>query len=280
MAYRFLVIGSDQRQYFFYKQLQSKHYEVRMLEQSEEEKLERSAKSCQLEKWSMAEAVEDSDVILLPVAGSAAYYNQMKDFLQSGQFVCGANILGGQPPLTGVTYIEYMDSDAAAYENAVATAEGTIALAITMSSVNLAGNESLVAGYGRCGEVLCEKLKALDSTVTVVERSADCRARAKAHGLQTMDFAQLSENVEKISAYSYIFNTVPALIFSEKILCHTKEDAVILDIASGDGGVDFKYCEKYGIQAKHALGLPGVYAPKTSAGILYDVLCQRLSLAE
>ena len=262
MKYRFLVLGSDLRQHYLYELLQSKEYEARIIADIEQ---------CNIT------AVEDFDVILLPVSGSGSIYRRIKDFLQPGQIVCGVHILGNELKFTGVTYIEYMDSDATAYENAVATAEGTIALAITMSPVNLAGSQCLVAGYGRCGEVLCEKLKGLGGLVTVVERSANRRACARAHGIDALDFAQLDQNVERISTYSYIFNTVPAMVFPEKILCHTKDDVVILDIASGNGGVDFKFCEKNGICTKHALGIPGIYAPKTSAEILYAVLMDRLT---
>jgi dipicolinate synthase subunit A len=36
--------------------------------------------------------------------------------------------------------------------------------------------------------------------------------------------------------------------------------------------VDFDYCQKKGINAKLCLGLPGKYAPKSSAGILLEVI--------
>lgn len=38
------------------------------------------------------------------------------------------------------------------------------------------------------------------------------------------------------------------------------------------GGCDFEACKRYQINCTHALGLPGIYCPKTGAKILYDCM--------
>ncbi|MFR5969905.1 MAG: hypothetical protein ACLUGF_02180 [Clostridium sp.] len=51
-----------------------------------------------------------------------------------------------------------------------------------------------------------------------------------------------------------------------------KPEVCIIDIASRPGGTDFSYCQESSIFAKLCLGLPGIYAPKSSAGILMEVI--------
>lgn len=51
-----------------------------------------------------------------------------------------------------------------------------------------------------------------------------------------------------------------------------RKSAWILDIASGDGGVDYAAARKMGVQAVKLPGLPGKYAPYTSARIIADTI--------
>ena len=49
-------------------------------------------------------------------------------------------------------------------------------------------------------------------------------------------------------------------------------DSLIVDIASSPGGCDRKAVERYGINYKLALGLPGIYTPKSSGKILAEAV--------
>lgn len=51
-----------------------------------------------------------------------------------------------------------------------------------------------------------------------------------------------------------------------------QKEVCILDLASGNGGVDLEICKAYGICAKRCPGLPARYAPKAAAKILADVI--------
>lgn len=74
------------------------------------------------------------------------------------------------------------------------------------------------------------------------------------------------------SKYDFIFNTVPAPVLTKERLQGVKPEVCIIDIASRPGGTDFSYCQESSIFAKLCLGLPGIYAPKSSAGILMEVI--------
>ncbi len=124
-------------------------------------------------------------------------------------------------------------------------------------------------GYGRCGEVLAEKLAALKANVTVMDRKEEKRARAETYGCQAVDFTMPATNM---SEFDFIFNTVPAPVLDEHFLANVKKDVTIVDIASKPGGVDFEYCRKHSIDANLCLGLPGKYAPKSAAAILLVII--------
>ena len=173
----------------------------------------------------------------------------------------------------GIRCYDYMKDESIAVFNAVATAEGALLEALLHKETNIHRSRTLVLGYGRCGTVLAQKLKALSAFVTVCGSSPVELARAEALGMETMTLDRLLENVRE---YEYIYNTVPALVLEEGVLEHVGKDALIVDIASGKGGVDYQAAERLGIHALHCLGLPGKYAGKISAKRLAEYVTDKL----
>lgn len=212
------------------------------------------------------------DAVLLPVPQTKKYLEENVLRFQKGQIVYGCNFppeLESQCRERGITFVDYMKAEGVASRNAVATAEGAIAEALKESCVTIGESRCLVAGYGCCGEILAERLLSLKARVTVMERKEEKRARARSLGCQAIPFTCPAE---ELGTYDYIFNTVPSLVFTAERLSHVKRDIRIIDIASAPGGVDYDFCQNKGIQAKLCLGLPGKYAPKSSAGILVEVI--------
>lgn len=275
----FLLIGTDKRQKYLKELLEQKGYFA--------------------EHYSDIEGVDISryDVILLPVADSRHYYEKIKAALRENQYVFGCNFkpshstavraaeaapfealeAGGRLDTVekfpvSERLIEYLSQEQTALQNAAATAEGAIAEAIINSDVNLCGSASLVLGYGRCGRQIADRLRGLHSTVSVAEQDEVLCAEAESCGFNIISESlavHLQRNGKK---YQFIFNTIPKAVLDENTLRALSRECVIIDIASKPGGVDYKYCEKHGIHAVHALGLPGKYAPKTSAKILFNVI--------
>ncbi len=212
------------------------------------------------------------DAVLLPVPQTKDYLEKIADRLQKGQIVYGCNF---PPELVegcdrrGIHFVDYMKVEGVAGRNAVATAEGAVAEALQGACVSIQGSRVLVVGYGCCGEILAGKLVSLHARVTVMERKSGKRARAMGYGCQAVSFALPPERMRE---FDYIFNTVPALVLTGEKLRYVKPDVRIIDIASKPGGTDFNFCQKKGIHAKLCLGLPGKYAPKSSAGILVEVI--------
>lgn len=259
--FHFLILGNESRQLYLKELLEQEGHIVTL---------------------SLEYIDGDYDAFLLPVPSSAKYFAMIEDKLKSGQYVFGCNLPQYNRDLLRamqagraegeVHIVEYMKSDSVAYKNAIATAEGAIAQAIKSSDVNLHGSRSLVTGYGRCGEILAEKLKGLNSQVTIMDRKPEKRARAYAHGFQTLDFSLKNRKTIRNTSYDFVFNTVPHMVIGAEMLSCFPKEVVILDIASRPGGVDFDYCSKNGIKAELLPGIPGKYAPKTSAKILLEVI--------
>ena len=80
-----------------------------------------------------------------------------------------------------------------------------------------------------------------------------------------------------LSEVDFCFNTVPARVVCEDILSLLSRHAVVIDIASMPGGVDFDYCKEHDIPYKHSLGIPGKLSPKTSGMILADAVVEAVS---
>lgn len=186
-------------------------------------------------------------------------------------------LIGGDIPTSivkhcnsrNIPYYDLMGDEEIAILNAIATAEGTIMEAIKNSTRNLHGSNSLVLGYGRCGRILAQKLKALDSSVTVAARSKEALAYAQASGCNTISLCEMDQ---QLSHYPFIFNTIPAPVLQRTQLDKIDQKAVLIDIASFPGGIDFDYAETLHLNAQLHLGLPGKYAPETSSDILVNAV--------
>ena len=154
-----------------------------------------------------------------------------------------------------------MKDEALSIFNAVPTAEGAILDAMKNHPAALHGSGCLILGYGRCAKVLAEKLKGLSAEVTVCCRNEQQRAEAQASGFLAEPLQRLPKIIQ---GKTFIFNTVPGMVLKEESLIKTDEDVLIIDIASGKGGVDFECARKLKRKTMLVPGLPGRYAPQTS----------------
>lgn len=228
------------------------------------------------------------NVLLLPVSSSVIYFNKFKCILNSDEYIFGCNFNCVKEQIENIynnsvkklKFYEYMADDATAYKNSVATAEGVIAETIIRSDININGSNCLITGYGRCARIIADRFKALNSNVTIIERIGHKRAQARAYGYNAIDFNpdNSSDYYNDFNKYDYVINTVPQMVVDKHMLERFNRNVTIIDIASKPGGVDYDYCKKNNINAVNALGLPGKYSPKTSAGILYEVISDKLHL--
>lgn len=166
----------------------------------------------------------------------------------------------------GIQPIDYFESEILQLKNAIPTAEGAIEIAMRELPVVLNGTKVAVIGYGRIGEVLASKLKALGADVTVYARRREVCVRAEISGYSAQQIkGELS--LEFDSNTRVIFNTVPTKLFTRSVLQKLSRECLMIDLASAPGGIDLGVAEELGIRSIWATALPGKCAPE-SAGII------------
>ena len=175
-------------------------------------------------------------------------------------------VLRGRAEKEGIRWIDYFESELLQLKNALPTAEGAIEIAMRELPVVLSGTKAAVIGYGRIGETLSHKLKALGADVTVYARRREVLARAELSGHSARPLSGENSLVFDTTT-RVIFNTVPTRIFTRTVLQRLPEECLFIDLASAPGGIDTKAAEELGIRSVWATALPGKCAPE-SAGII------------
>lgn len=169
----------------------------------------------------------------------------------------------------GIYVYDLMKNDTLAIYNTLATAEGAICEAIQKSPQNLHHSHCAVLGYGRCGRTLTQYLRGISCHVHVysIEDAELCWAKTIAD-----DTSPLEAFDERANEFDFIFNTIPALVLTEKQLRKLKKSVTLIDIASAPGGVDYAAATRLGINASLCLALPGKYSPESCATAIKNII--------
>lgn len=237
--------------------------------------------------------VLSSDIVILPVPvtfdGATINSPYASEPMSVEEFLNGINpaaiVFGGQIQSNfqraleenHIAYRDYLKREELSIRNAVPTAEGAIEIAIAETPITIHGNKCLVLGYGKVGKILSKVLYGMGAQTYVEARKYADLAMIEGHGYE---FLELCDLRERIHEFDIIFNTVPALILDDEILANVKKDALIIDLASKPGGVDFDAAKKYGLKVIWALSLPGKIAPVTSGMIIKDTIMNILKELE
>lgn len=165
----------------------------------------------------------------------------------------------------GVSMAITGDMDAMAILNAIPTAEGAIYMAIGESKRSLFESRALILGLGRVGRPLARRLLALGCQVYGISRSPASLAWGQELGLTPIQYDELPSILPEIHI---LFNTVPSLVLPRERLRMMATDAILIDLASSPGGIDYQAAGDLGLRALLCLGLPGKMAPHTAGTIL------------
>lgn len=265
------VIGGDKRQAYLAEILEKEGYEVVTY-----------AVNCVhgSKVSSLKEALKAVAVIAAPVPflkGGEIFSKEKKEDLSLEKILEyapeGCKLFAGGIPTSflkkaeekGIICVDYLKDCRTVMENTVAVAEGTLAEAMKRSDRNLYKSFCIVLGYGRCGSTLASYLKRMGSHVAVYEKEEALKARATLLSDEVIEREKFPLYLEQAD---YIFNTIPAMVLPKALLEYVPKKALILDLASAPGGVDFEAAKDKEIQAVLLPGLPGSYASKSSAEIL------------
>lgn len=165
--------------------------------------------------------------------------------------------------------IDIMKRDDLAILNTIATAEGTIEVAIKNTDKILQGSRVLILGFGRVGKIVANKFSKMSAIVTCAARKVSDLAWIKAYGYNSLN---INDMLYDLKEFDIIINTVPQTILREKELKHIDAEALLIDLASSPGGIDGKMATSMGLNFIWALALPGRIAPSSSAKFIKDTV--------
>lgn len=282
MKYKVAIVGGDLRIVKLATMLAKDDNEVYVFGLENSEDLKDNANVIQCD--TIKKAIQNVDVVIGPIPFSSngitinTPFSEKDIKIREMMHVINAKVLiaGGISPevyeMANDEYIEIIDimkREELAVLNTIATAEGTIQLAIENTNKILHGSEVLILGFGRIGKVLARKLAGLSVKVTCAARKDEDLAWIQAYGHKATNINAIGENLRN---YDIIINTVPHLILSEEKLQYVRDECLLIDLASNPGGIDKKVVKERNLKFVWALSLPGKVAPTTSAEFIKETI--------
>lgn len=279
LAHRYLIIGGDERMLELANIFKNNGYDISLFG------FDLLHNNCINSYDNLKVAIDSSDIIVGPIPFSsgdnmlnAKYSSKTIDILNLIELIGKEKILlAGAISLktreiiehNNIKYFDYNKDEGFQIKNAIATAEGALAIIINETDKTICNSNIMVLGYGRIGKILCKYLNALGANVY-----AEARKEADLVWIDVNRLIPVKVNdIENyLSDMNIVINTIPSLILDESKLKLIQKDTIIIDLASNPGGVDFEYCRSNSIKAMHALGLPGKTAYKTSSEIIFDTI--------
>jgi dipicolinate synthase subunit A len=230
----------------------------------------------------LEEAVSYSKVVVGPVPLSSdrkrlsAPFGRnnvnLDEFMETikGKYLIAGNIsIGDQLEKYDIKYIDLLKREEFSVLNTIATAEGTIQIAMEETQRTVHGSNVLVMGFGRIGKVLATMLYGIGAKVYSEARKDEDIAWIKAYGYNPIHLNDLNEHLGK---FDIIINTIPFQVLDKDRLELVNPEVVIIDIASNPGGVDRFAAKQKGIKLIWALSLPGKVAPISSAEFIKETI--------
>ncbi|MDR0952542.1 MAG: dipicolinate synthase subunit DpsA [Oscillospiraceae bacterium] len=169
----------------------------------------------------------------------------------------------------GLELTDYYAREELVVMNALITAEGAISIILQHSTLAIWESNVLIIGYGRIGKMLSSRLRSLGANVSVSARKPGDMAYIRAAGCTPLDTRTLGGELKR---FDTVINTVPAPVLDAARLSRIDKKALVLDLASRPGGVDFEAANRLELKTIWALGLPAETAPDTAGRIIKETL--------
>ncbi len=210
---------------------------------------------------------DDGVLVNAPFSQSNISLKGLISRLRPGALVLGGRFGKAQALFeeSGIETVDYLASEELSIRNAVPTAEGAIQMMLEEMPCTVYGSRVLILGFGRIGSRMASTLHAMGAEVTVAARDVVKRAQAEMLGCRSIPFTELEAVA---GTFDVICNTVPAKVVTESVLEKIRKEALILDLASKPGGIDWDAAQKLGRRVVWALSLPGKTAPVTAGEII------------
>ena len=294
MKHKFLVLGGDLRSIRLAQMLSDDDNKVFSFGQERSDEI---IDNSMIERCnSLKIGLDKAQIIVAPVPFSNNGENintpfsdekiKIEDLLKAnkGKLLIGGNISEEIRKKLSEKYLDVIDimrREELAILNTIATAEGTIEVAISNTDRILQGSRVLILGFGRVAKIVASKFSKLSAIVTCAARKISDLAWIKAYGYDSLD---INDMLYDLKDFDIIINTVPQTIINERELKHMDSDVLLIDLASAPGGIDSKMAKNMGLKFVWALALPGKVAPSSSAKFIketiYNILEERSKKVE
>ena len=109
--------------------------------------------------------------------------------------------------------------------------------------------------------------------VQVAARREAQRALAESMGAVPEPLDRLAD---RLGAFDLVLNTIPSPVLGRTELAALPKGALVIDLASRPGGVDWDAAAGLGVQTVHALALPGKVAPVSAAQAIKETIYSML----
>lgn len=278
------ILGGDKRQVVISNCFIRCGCEVRAFALSDVAQIVGRAEIC----MTAEKAMENADIVILPlpVTRDNLHLNAqcgkvlLTDIVRLAE-KNSSYLFGGMIPLEmidiceklGVEITDYYKSEGLQRKNALPSAEGALMIAMEHTDITVRGMRALVTGYGRIGTCLSQILQRLGADVTVAARRDESLCEASLMGYKVL---RLDSDGGKLGGslndFDVIFNTVPYIIFSEKVLKECQSKPLYIEIASSPGGIDIPTARKIGIETVFAPSMPGKYAPVSAGEYVFETI--------
>lgn len=294
MKHKFLVLGGDLRSIRLAQMLAEDDNKVISFGQ---EKSDEIIDNNMIEKSNSLKAgIDKAQIIIAPIPFSSNGENintpfsnekiMIKDLMKTNKskILIGGSISDEINESLSEKYLDVIDvmkREELAILNTIATAEGTIEVAISNTDKILQGSRVLILGFGRVAKIVASKFSSLSAVVTCAARRISDLAWIKAYGYDSLN---INDMLYDLKEFDIIINTVPQTIINERELKHMNSEVLLIDLASAPGGIDSKTATNMGLKFVWALALPGKVAPNSSAKFIketiYNILDERSKKVE
>lgn len=160
----------------------------------------------------------------------------------------------------------YFDDPDIVAENARLTAEGLLYFLMEKTPASIFTYTVDLIGYGRVGKEIAALLEKLGIAIRIVKERLDGR-----EDLWTLDYRQWRDRQPS----DVIINTAPVTVITQEIAKNWKKDVLIIEIASGQAGVEAEVGTLPGIRVEPAPTLPGLVTWESAGMMLSDYLLNR-----
>lgn len=282
MKYKFLVLGGDLRSVRLAQMLSDDDHKVFSFGQERSDEI---IDDDRIERCNSLKAgLDKAQIIVAPVpfSNNGESINtpfsdekiRIDDLLKTnkGKLLVGGNISEEIRKKLSEKYVDVIDlmkRDELAILNTIATAEGTMEVAISNTDKIIQGSKVLILGFGRVGKIVASKFSRLSAIVTCAARKISDLAWIQAYGFRSLD---INDMLYDLKDFDIIINTVPQTIINERELKHMNSDVLLIDLASAPGGIDSKAAVNMGLKFVWALALPGKVAPSSSAKFIKETI--------